>query len=122
MVTHRQETEVIFPVWLTSYFTVLALMFAIGLGALLYLKSPGSMRTSPNAQHNVVESADKTNAPHYSQTRDIAAPKAPAGTSGGQLMAPGRYLPSPAPGGLGSTHNKDFRQQSPADPQPESAR
>lgn len=121
MVTPKQEREVIFPVWLTSYFTVFAVIFAIALGALLYFKSPGSMRTSPNAQHNVVEPGDKTNAPHFTPTRDVGAPKAPAGTSDGQLMAPGRYMPAPAPGGLGS-HNKDFRQQAPSDPVPETAR
>jgi len=121
MVTPKQEREVIFPIWLTSYFTVFALIFAIALGAILYFKSPGSMRTSPNNEQNLVESADKTNATHNSPTRDIAAPKAPAGTSGGQLMAPGRYLPAPAPGGLGS-QNKDFRQQAPAEPQPEAIR
>ncbi|MBY0545706.1 MAG: hypothetical protein K2W95_00295 [Candidatus Obscuribacterales bacterium] len=123
MVTLKHEKEeLVFPGLRAAGITLVAVLFAILFGALLYFKSPGSMRTSPNAQHNPVAQEDKTNAPHFAPTRNTGQPESPEGTTGGQLMAPGRYLPAPAPGGAGNTRNKDFRMQAPPAPLPESAR
>lgn len=104
MVTPKEEREVIFPVWLTSYFTVFAVLMAIAIGAILYFKSPQSVRTSPNLEHNVVAPADRTNAPHFTPSRDyVGQPQAPAGSVDGRMMAPGRTLPQP--GALGDRTN-----------------
>lgn len=95
MVTLKEERETVTPVWIKGALTMAAIVVAMAIGAILYFKAPGSVRTSPTGAHEPMTSSDKTNAPHFSPTRDVLPPKYPAGTDAARIMSPARTLSQP---------------------------
>lgn len=82
MVTLEDESQLIAPGW-TAAITLLAILFAIAMTAILYFKTP---ETSTNHSQRNVAPSDRTNAAPFGLNGDSSQPEAP---TDGKPMTPG---------------------------------